>query len=55
MTHFLLVSLGYVFMMLSVYVGGYLASSGWHRAKREFLNKMMSEVTNGERNATARV
>jgi hypothetical protein len=38
---------GYLFLMVSVYVAGYLASCGWHRAKRESLNKMMSEVTHG--------
>lgn len=55
MIHLAEVVIGYVFVMLSVYVAGYLASCGWHRRKKEFLQQMITEVTNGERNATARV
>lgn len=55
MTQFMVVSVGYVLAMISCYVAGYLASCGWHRGKREFLNKIMSEVTDGERHEAARV
>lgn len=48
---------GFLLLCVSSYVGGYLASCGWHQRKREFVRQMMSdhtEVTNGkERSATA--
>jgi hypothetical protein len=53
--YLLLVFAAYALLMVSCYVGGYLASCGWHRRKREFLQQMVSEVTDGESNATARV
>jgi len=53
--YLLLLIVAYVLLMLSCYVGGYLASCGWHRRKREFMQQMMSEVTDVENNATARV
>jgi hypothetical protein len=55
MTQLLLLIVAYVLAMVSCYVGGYLASCGWHRRKREFVQQMMLEVTDGENSATARV
>jgi hypothetical protein len=56
MMHLLLMAVtAFVFFMLTCYMGGYLASCGWHRRKKEFLQQMMSEATDGERHATARV
>ena len=47
---------GFLIAMIGCFLGGYLASYGWHMRKREFMRQMMTdcvEVADGEHKATA--
>ena len=47
---------GFLIAMIGCFLGGYLASYGWHMRKREFMRQMMIDCTeepDGERTSKA--